>query len=148
MLNIQIYTIGFSKKTAEYFFKKLNEAGIKKIIDVRLNNTSQLAGFTKKDDLQYFLKEICHIEYIHIPELAPTKAILDFYKKHKGDWNIYEEQFLQLMKERYIEDTLSQEILDGGCLLCSEDKPQYCHRRLVAEYLESKWGNVRIEHLV
>ncbi|GAK59910.1 hypothetical protein U27_06896 [Candidatus Vecturithrix granuli] len=148
MEEIQIYTIGFTKKTAEYFFESLKKAGVKRIIDVRLNNTSQLAGFTKRDDLTYFLKEICQIEYLHLPELAPTQAILDAYKKEKGDWKVYEAHFLQLLQDRRIEDTLSPEIVDRGCLLCSEGKPERCHRRLVAEYLKERWGNIRIEHLV
>ena len=148
MKEIQIYTIGFTKKTAEYFFESLKKAGVKCIIDVRLNNTSQLAGFTKRDDLTYFLKEICQIEYLHLPELAPTQAILDAYKKQKGDWKVYEKHFLQLLQDRRVEDTLSPKIVDRGCLLCSEDRPEHCHRRLVAEYLKERWGNIRIEHLV
>ena len=148
MNDIHVYTIGFTKKTAEYFFEKLKQAGVKRVIDVRLNNSSQLAGFTKRDDLKYFLKEICHIDYVHIPELAPTKDILDAYKKNKGDWKVYEAQFLELMEERHIENIISTDILDQGCLLCSEDMPEHCHRRLVAEYLKDKWGNIRIEHLL
>jgi uncharacterized protein (DUF488 family) len=148
MNDIHIYTIGFTKKNAEYFFEHLKESGIKRIIDIRLNNASQLAGFTKKNDLKYFLKEICHIDYIHLPELAPTKDILNAYKKHKGDWSIYEEQFLKLMEDRHVENILSKDILDNGCLLCSEDKPEHCHRRLVAEYLKEKWGNVCIDHII
>ena len=115
---------------------------------MRLNNVSQLAGFAKKDDLRFFTKEICHIEYVHVPALAPTADILDPYKKAKnGDWPLYERQFINLMKARRIEETVPREILDGGCLLCSEEKPHHCHRRLVAEYLKEKWGNLEIEHL-
>jgi uncharacterized protein (DUF488 family) len=116
-------------------------------VDVRLNNVSQLAGFTKKDDLRYFTKTICGIEYLHIPALAPTADILDAYKKHNGAWDLYEHQFLELMRHRKIEDVISPEILEGGCLLCSEEKPHHCHRRLVAEYLKEEWGNVEIEHI-
>ncbi len=147
MSSIHLFTIGFTKKTAEIFFTKLNHAGVKRVVDVRLNNTSQLAGFAKKDDLTYFLKAICGIDYIHIPELTPTSDILDAYKKHKGNWNVYEIKFLELMSERKIEDKVPRDILDGGCLLCSEDKPHFCHRRLVAEYLKSKWGNIEITHI-
>lgn len=144
---MKIYTIGFTKKSAETFFTELKTAGVKRLVDVRLNNVSQLAGFTKKEDLRYFTKEICGIEYTHIPSLAPTADILDAYKKHKGDWTVYERQFLDLMRARRIEDSLSHEILDGSCLLCSEEKPHHCHRRLVAEYLKEKWPDVEIEHL-
>ncbi|MGA2185913.1 MAG: DUF488 domain-containing protein [Bryobacteraceae bacterium] len=144
---MKIFTIGFTKKSAQTFFTELKDAGVKRLVDVRLNNTSQLAGFTKKDDLRYFTQAICGIEYVHIPVLAPTADILDAYKKHRGDWSLYEQQFLDLMRSRRIEETVSPEILEGGCLLCSEEKPHHCHRRLVAEYLKDKWGNVEIEHL-
>ena len=144
---MRIFTIGFTKKPAETFFTRLKNAGVSRLVDVRLNNVSQLAGFTKKDDLRYFTKSICDIDYIHLPELAPTAEILDPYKKAKnGDWQLYERQFLDLMRARHIETT-SREILDGGCLLCSEEKPHYCHRRLVAEYLREQWGDVQIEHI-
>jgi uncharacterized protein (DUF488 family) len=144
---MKIFTIGFTKKSAEAFFTRLKNAGVKRLIDVRLNNVSQLAGFTKKDDLRYFTKEICNIDYVHLPELAPTADILDTSKKAKnGDWQLYERQFLDLVRSRHIETT-SREILDGGCLLCSEEKPHHCHRRLVAEYLKEHWGDVEIEHL-
>lgn len=106
------------------------------------------AGFTKKDDLKYFTKAICHIDYVHLPVLAPTAEILDPYKKAKnGDWPLYERKFLDLMKSRRIEETAPRDILDGGCLLCSEEKPQHCHRRLVSECLKEKWGDVQIEHI-
>lgn len=144
---IRLYTIGFTKKSAESFFTKLCIAGVKRIIDVRLNNVSQLAGFTKKDDLPYFLRVICGIEYIHVPILAPTKEILEAYKKHNGDWSVYEQKFLDLLSSRRIEDALSKEFLDNVCLLCSEDEPHHCHRRLIAEYLNSKWQNIQITHL-
>lgn len=144
---MKIFTIGFTKKSAETFFTRLRTAGVKRLIDVRLNNISQLAGFTKKDDLRYFTRAICNIDYVYLPELAPTADILDRYKKVKnGDWQLYERQFLELMQSRHIEG-ISREILDGGCLLCSEERPHHCHRRLVAEYLKENWGNVQIEHL-
>ncbi|MBI5911870.1 MAG: DUF488 domain-containing protein [Betaproteobacteria bacterium] len=144
---MKLFTIGFTKKSAEAFFTKLQQAGVKRLVDVRLNNVSQLAGFAKKDDLRYFTKTICHIDYVHESALAPTKDILDAYRKNKGDWSVYERQFLDLMTKRRIEETVPREKLDGGCLLCSEDKPHHCHRRLVAEYLRDKWGNVEIQHL-
>ncbi|MBM3764656.1 MAG: DUF488 domain-containing protein [Acidobacteria bacterium] len=122
---------------------------MKRLIDVRLNNVSQLAGFTKKDDLRFFTTELCKVEYVHAPLLAPTAEILDPFKKAKnGDWALYEKQFLELMRERRIEEAMSPELIDGGCLLCSEETPHHCHRRLVAEYLNNKWGGVEIEHLL
>jgi uncharacterized protein (DUF488 family) len=145
---MKIFTIGFTKKSAETFFTRLMNAGVKRLIDVRLNNVSQLAGFTKKDDLRYFTRAICNIDYVHLPELAPTAEILDPYKKAKnGDWQLYEHQFLDLMRSRHIESTVAREMLDGGCLLCSEEKPHQCHRRLVAEYLKEHWPDVEIEHI-
>jgi uncharacterized protein (DUF488 family) len=144
---VKIFSIGFTKKPAATFFNSLKQAGVARLIDVRLNNTSQLAGFTKKNDLSFFVQEICGIEYLHLPELAPTQEMLDEYKKHKGDWESYERRFLDLMSERRIEATLSPEAVDGGCLLCSEEKPHHCHRRLVAEYLRGKWPDVAIEHI-
>ena len=116
-------------------------------MDVRLNNVSQLAGFAKKDDLAYFLKEICGMEYVHLLPLAPTQEMLDEYKKQRGDWKTYETRFLELMKQRRIEATIPKEAVEDGCLLCSEDKPHHCHRRLVAEYLKQHWGDVDIAHL-
>jgi uncharacterized protein (DUF488 family) len=118
------------------------------LVDVRLNNVSQFAGFTKRDDLRYFTKAICGIEYVHIPTLAPTTEILDPYKNRKnGDWPLYERQFLDLMRARRIEETVSRDLLDGGCLLCSEETPHHCHRRLVAEYFKEKWDGIEIEHI-
>lgn len=146
-MSIKICTIGFTQKPAEKFFELIGKTETKRIVDVRLNNVSQLAGFAKRNDLEFFLKEILDIDYVHLPELAPTKDILDAYKKHKGDWGVYEPAFLDLMKKREIEKRLDPEIISGGCLLCSEDKPHHCHRRLVAEYLKEKWGDVDINHL-
>jgi uncharacterized protein (DUF488 family) len=146
---MKVFTIGFTKKSAETFFTRLENAEVKRLIDVRLNNVSQLAGFTKKDDLRYFTKAICNIEYVHLPELAPTADILNAYKRDKnGDWGLYEQQFLELIRARHIERSTSREMLDGACLLCSEEKPHHCHRRLVAEYLKDEWGDVEIEHLL
>lgn len=144
---MKLFTIGFTRKSAEQFFGLLRKSGAKRLVDVRLNNVSQLAGFAKKQDLAYFAKEICAMDYVHLPELAPTQAMLDEYKKNKGDWTVYERRFLGLMRERRIEETVPRELTEGGCLLCSEDKPHHCHRRLVAEYLKEHWGNVDIHHL-
>jgi uncharacterized protein (DUF488 family) len=144
---IQLTTIGFTRKSAEEFFRLLIEAGVRRVVDVRLNNTGQLAGFSKRDDLAYFLRTIAGIDYVHVPELAPTQAMLDRFKKHGVDWRDYEREFLQLVADRRIEETIPSELLDGACLLCSEDRPEHCHRRLVAEYLAKKWGEVELRHL-
>ena len=144
---INLFTIGFTQKSAEQFFETLLKAGVQRVIDTRLNNVSQLAGFAKRKDLEYFLRKVGNIEYIHLLDLAPTQDILDAYKKKKGDWETYEKQFIDLITKRQIETKVSPDILDGGCLLCSEAKPHHCHRRLVAEYLNSKWRNVKICHL-
>jgi len=144
---MRVCTIGFTHKNAEDFFGRLKRSGVKRVVDVRLNNVSQLAGFSKRDDLKYFLKSILGIEYVHSPLLAPTQDILDEYKKIKGDWKVYEEKFLTLMDQRHIETQVSKDLIEESCLLCSEDKPHFCHRRLVAEYLGGKWGGLKIEHL-
>jgi uncharacterized protein (DUF488 family) len=144
---VRVFTIGFTKTTAEAFFTRLQTAGVKKVIDVRLNNVSQLAGFAKRDDLRFFLKAISGIEYAQQTEFAPTQNMLDEYKKQGGAWTDYEKRFLDLIEKRQIEKAVSPEALDGACLLCSEDKPHHCHRRLVAEYLKQKWGNLEIRHL-
>jgi uncharacterized protein (DUF488 family) len=144
---INLFTIGFTQKSAQKFFDTLKQAGIKTVIDTRLNNISQLAGFTKKRDLEYFLKAISNIDYVHLLDLAPTKDILDEYKKKTRDWETYEQKFLQLIADRQIEKKVSPDLMDGACLLCSEAKPHRCHRRLVAEYLNGKWGNISICHL-
>lgn len=144
---MKLYTIGFTKTTAESFFTRLANAGVKKVTDVRLNNVSQLAGFAKKDDLRYFLEAICKIEYEHKPELAPTQDMLDEYRKRGRDWARYEERFLELMAKRKIEETIPRFAVDRACLLCSEDKPYHCHRRLVAEYWKEKWDDLEIIHL-
>lgn len=144
---IHLFTIGFTKKTAEAFFTRLQRAGVKRVIDTRLNNNSQLAGFSKRDDLAYFLRSIAGIEYVHLLDLAPTKEMLDRYKKFDRDWPAYEREFRSLIADRKIDETIESSLLDGGCLLCSEHEPHHCHRRLVAEHLRDKWGDVKIEHL-
>jgi uncharacterized protein (DUF488 family) len=145
---MEIYTIGFTKKTAAKFFGSLRQAGIKRLIDVRLNNSSQLAGFTKREDLPFFLLEICKAQYLHEPLLAPTQDILDAYKKRKGSWSDYEQRFLALMKERKVEERIDRKSFEiPTVLLCSEATADHCHRRLVLEYLQSKWGDLKIKHL-
>lgn len=144
---MRILTIGFTKKTARRFFGLLRESGARRVVDVRISNGSQLSGFAKKDDLAWFLGELCGIDYVHLPELAPTKDLLRAWRKGGVTWADYEARFLDLMREREIERTVPRDLLDEGCLLCSEDKPHHCHRRLVAEYLDARWGGVEIDHL-
>lgn len=144
---MRLFTIGFTKKPAEKFFRLLQNSGANMLVDVRLNNISQLAGFAKRDDLIYFLREICGMEYTHRIDLAPTQSMLDDYKKRGAGWAEYEERFLELISQRQIQDTVPWEFIDNAVLLCSEDKPHHCHRRLVAEYLAQHWDRVKIEHL-
>jgi uncharacterized protein (DUF488 family) len=144
---LRLFTIGFTQKSAEQFFTALIDAGVRRVADVRLNNVSQLAGFTKRADLPFFLARIGGIGYIHLPELAPTQAILDALKKRGGDWADYERAFGALLEERRIAEAVAPVLRDGDCLLCSEATPEHCHRRLVAEYLRDRWGNVEIHHL-
>jgi len=144
---MNLFTIGFTKKSAETFFETLLKSGAKRVVDVRLNNVSQLAGFAKKQDLVYFLKHICGMDYVYLPDLAPTQDMLDDYKQKRETWELYEQRFLDLMSQRRIEEKVSKEMLADGCLLCSEEKPHHCHRRLVAEYLKRHWRDVDIKHL-
>ena len=144
---MKLWTIGFTKTSAERFFGQLQSSGAKRLLDVRLNNVSQLSGFAKRDDLAYFLRRICDIDYLHMPSLAPTADMLDAYRKRKIPWDEYEQRFLDLMRERSIETTTPRETMVGSVLLCSEDEPARCHRRLVAEYLAQHWGDIQIDHL-
>ena len=145
---MEICSIGFTKRNAESFFEALRAADIKQLIDVRLNNTSQLAGFAKRDDLSYFLERILDVSYVHEPLLAPSQAVLDEYKKNKGSWENYEVDFRKLMEERGIERVMTPDrFTPRSVLLCSELTPDRCHRRLVIEYLSEKWGNVTAVHL-
>ncbi|MPZ44522.1 MAG: DUF488 family protein [Betaproteobacteria bacterium] len=145
---MKIHTIGFTKKSAEAFFTKLKRAEVTYVIDTRLHNTSQLSGFAKQDDLRYFLSALNVADYVHEPFLAPTDEMLDAYKKGRSDWSDYERRFKELMQSRKIEERLDRDRFDGACLLCSEDKPHHCHRRLVAEYLRDRWTDVEINHIV
>ena len=145
-----IYTIGFTQKSAETFFETLRKLYVKILIDVRLFNSTQLAGFAKKNDLKYFLKAICNCDYIHCVNYAPTKKILEDYKKEKITWKDYELQYKILMDERKaVKDfiTCFNEIYDSVCLLCAEPTPEHCHRRLFAELIAEKLDDVEIIHL-
>jgi len=144
---ICVFTIGFAQKNAKEFFATLKAAGVKHLIDIRLNNISQLAGFTKKDDLQFFLREICGISYSHKKEFAPTEDILDGYKKKIISWKEYESKYNQLIENRQIAETVDPSTLDMTCLLCSEPKADQCHRRLLAEYFHNHFPAIQVIHL-
>lgn len=145
---MKVYTIGFTQKNAEQFFNFLRLSQVQTLIDVRLNNVSQLAGFAKRDDLKFFLNELCGADYVHLPELAPTKDILNAYKKGDMTWELYEDKFLNLMAQRNIEKSIKPELLNQGCLLCSEHEPHLCHRRLVVEYLNDYSDlDIKVKHL-
>lgn len=144
---MKVYSIGFTQKSAREFFGTLKEAGITRLVDVRLNNISQLSGFSKRADLEYFLRELCNADYVHQPLLAPTQGMLDEYKK-LSQWDSYAPKFVALLKSRQIEKHISPDLFSGKTvLLCSEPEATHCHRRLVAEYLRDHWDNVEIEHL-
>ena len=153
---IRVFTIGFTKKSAEDFFEKLRHSGARRLLDVRLHNNSQLAGFAKARDLEYFLRELVDMEYLHLPHLlAPTQELKDGMKsRRKGvqrlKWYEFEEQFLHLMERRKIEDHIQPSLLHQACLLCSEAEPTQCHRRLIVEYLQKKWAHqcqLQVTHL-
>jgi uncharacterized protein (DUF488 family) len=145
---MEIFTIGFTQSSAERFFGRLKQAGVKRLLDVRLNNRSQLAGFAKQDDLAWFLRELCGIEYQHQPLLAPTQTMLDAYKKNGGDWSAYEKEFMALMLTREIENNLNpNDFQTPTAMLCSEATAENCHRRLVIEYLQQHWPDLRAVHL-
>ena len=146
---ITLYTIGFTKKNAKQFFGLLKNAGVRKLVDIRINNSSQLAGFAKGTDLEFFMKEICDAEYEHITDLAPTKELLKDYQNKVIDWNGYTVVFNNLLKQRHIAERFPVEEFDHCCFLCTEDTPEMCHRRLVAEYLKAQNSDkeIRIIHL-
>lgn len=145
---MEIYSIGFTQKNASQFFGALKTHAVQRLLDVRLNNTSQLAGFAKASDLPYFLREICAADYEYEPLLAPTQNILDAYKKTRGDWDVYADAYLTLIRSRNVEARLSKECFaKRTVLLCSEPTADRCHRRLALEYLQSQWTDIEICHL-
>lgn len=143
----KLFTIGFTRKSARQFFEGLRQAGVKTLIDTRLNNTSQLAGFAKHLDLKYFLEKISYIDYVHNLNLAPESDLLEAYKKKKIPWDDYAHRYLNLLEKRQVENQLTLEYIDHACFLCSEDEPHHCHRRLAAEYLQSYFPTLEIFHL-
>lgn len=146
---IKIYTIGFTKKSAQEFFNLLKNSEVSKIVDTRINNKSQLSGFAKGRDLEYFAKEVGNMSYTHQIDLAPTKELLNQYKKELITWGEYEIEYLNLLDIRKIGDKIKDiEELHQNCFLCSEHTPEKCHRRLLAEYLKTRFTNIEIHHLV
>ena len=144
----KVYTIGFTKKTAAQFFESLKSAGIRRLIDIRLRGASQLAGFAKQTNLPYFLEAICNAEYVHEPLLTPPKDLLAAYRKKQIRWEDFEKTFLAALAERRVEERVNRDLFaEPAVLLCSEAEPAHCHRRLVAEYLQTKWGELEIVHL-
>lgn len=146
---ITLFTIGFTKKSAAQFFNLLRENQIKQLVDVRISNSSQLAGFAKGKDLEFFVKEICHIPYKHITDFAPTKDLLDKWHKQEVTWIEYEDVYTSILKDRDILQKYGVKQFDGACFLCSEETPEQCHRRLLAEYMKKHSSeDVKIVHLV
>ncbi len=145
---MKLYTIGFTKKTAKQFFDLLKGNGVQCLVDIRLHPDGQLAGFTKKQDLRYFLKELIECDYRHLPILAPYDELLKNYRKDHN-WQKYEMGFETLMDQRGIPEALDRVLFEEKvcCLLCSEPTPEHCHRRLVAERIAQSWENVEITHL-
>ena len=143
-----MYTIGFTKKSAREFFETLINAGVRRVVDIRLNNVSQLAGFTKRDDLAYFLDRIGSIEYVHVPLLAPTAELLDSYKKGQLAWADFEAAFHRMLEECAVEQAWLPQVRDADCLLCSEHEPDRCHRRMVADYLSARDSRIAVQHLL
>jgi uncharacterized protein (DUF488 family) len=143
----KLYTIGFTEKSARAFFDALEAVGVRTLIDIRLSNTSQLAGFAKKDDLEYFLGRIGGIAYVHALEFAPSPEIFEAYKKRKGSWEDFAAAYAALLETRKAIAAYPRSIFEDGCLLCSESKPDRCHRSLAADYLARRWPGLEIRHL-
>jgi uncharacterized protein (DUF488 family) len=144
---IPLSTIGFTKKSAEEFFALLAGAGVRRVLDVRLNNVSQLAGFAKRDDLAFFLRAVAGIDYLHLEAAAPTQELIDMARK-RHEWTRFEAGYRRLIEGRKVAQAVSPELLDGACLLCSEDQPEHCHRRVLAEYLAEHFEGLQVRHLV
>ena len=143
----RLLTIGFTKKTAEQFFESLKKNGVKKLVDIRINNKSQLAGFAKGVDLKYFVKEINSIPYVYITDFAPTKELLSDYQNKKIDWIGYLKIFRQIIENRQIDKKYNIKDFDNACFLCSEELPDKCHRRLIVEYFKEKNEDIQIVHI-
>lgn len=146
---VPAYTIGFTRKTAAQFFELIRDAGVRSVLDVRRHNNSQLAGFAKKSDLSFFLREICGADYVSLLDLAPGAQMLKAYQSKDVSWQTYEHQYLESLARQGVERKLDASLFERGCLLCSEHEPHFCHRRLAIEYLNDCWGNsLSVTHLV
>lgn len=145
---MKLYTIGFARKSARQFFDLLQQNGVESLVDIRLRPGGRLAGFTKKEDLRYFLEKLIGCDYRHLLQLAPTDEILNAYRA-SGDWTQFEQEFQALMDQRGIPETLDRTLFEEKtcCLLCSEPAADHCHRRFVAERLAQAWGDVEVIHL-
>ncbi len=149
---MRLYTIGFTKKSAREFFDELlGSTGARRVVDIRLKPSSQLAGFAKVSksggDFEYLLKRLCQMDYVHLLELAPTTDLFKAVRAGDIGWDEYAERYIELLAERRVEATLDPAMIADSVLLCSEDTPEHCHRRLAAEYLQRHWGDVEIVHL-
>ena len=175
---MKVFTIGYSRKTAKQFFTLLQQPGLVRLVDVRLSNNNAMAGFTRKNNFPFFLKEICNIEYVHRLDLAPDRNMMDPLRSNplamqqlffnllaEGQIDTtfprrpnremfkemfkeqYKEQFFKLLAQRKVETTVPREVIDGGCLLCSEPSANDCHRKMVTDYLQEKWGDLEVIHL-
>lgn len=146
---MKLYTMGFTQKTAECFFGLIREYDISMLVDIRLNNRSQLAGFTKGDDLQYFLRELCHCAYSHRQDFAPTKELLDDYKKGRISWDDYVSRYIPMMDSNHAVDNFMHDFgeYEHVLLLCSEPTPEHCHRRLLAEMITGIYSEIELMHI-
>lgn len=146
---ITLYTIGFTKKSAEQFFEILKKNKVKTLVDIRISNGSQLAGFAKGRDLKYFVRTICGIDYMHITDFAPTKELLEKWRKEVITWEQYTNIYINLLNDRSILKKYGINVFDNACFLCSEETPKFCHRRLLVEYLKANSiEEIEIKHLV
>lgn len=144
-----LFTVGFTQKSAEQFFGLLKRSQVRRLVDTRLNNSGQLAGFSKKEDLRYFVRAILDIDYVHWQESAPEQAMLDGYKKKQIQWDEYAKEYEALLQRRKIESQVDLVLGANACLLCSEAKPHMCHRRLLADYVNrARGGTLTVKHLV
>ena len=142
-----LYTIGFTGKSAQEFFGIIQTSQVKKVVDVRLKNVSQLAGFAKRDDLRFFLRSLCGCDYEHRPEWAPTEELLEGFKKKRIGWDEYERGFAAVLDQRLCGGDIASESLSDVCLLCSEPTADHCHRRLLAERFQTMCPGLAVRHL-
>jgi len=145
---MKIFTIGFTKKSAEGFFDLLEKHGVQKIIDIRISSSSQLAGFAKDKDLAYFARKILGIPYEHRLELAPTKELMNGYRSGEISGEGYKQRYLELLEQRNVLQGLEIADFENACLLCSEHEPEGCHRKVLAERLSEEFEGVEVVHLL